>query len=455
MSEGWSADSLVRERWKTLIAGLAAAGFGLSFLRNFVLGGPSLEIDTAFYEHAAWYMTQGGTPYLDIWDVKPPLTFETVAIFGFLSGGNISVLHALAVAATVLAGIGIVILVGILTHRITENEWAALSSSLALMTLGGFHYLASFGYRPKYFAVFFGLLAFYLYYGERPFLSGASAAAAAGYWQIAVVFPVSILGLYAGRSRDVLYRVLGGMAAVAVLVVAPMIALGVAEPMFLQTVVAPLMVPEKSSALLALGRLPLIIKFAGVPAALGLYALLRYGRDYWRTAWWVAVGAGWSIIQILFLDFNGYPDLFMGLSFFAIGVGILVDSVSDVYRKGIVALLVVLVAISIFWTGGTGVVFDPYGTAYKETKESPPLAASVVFAVGKQLGMADDDVDKKYESDVVEVNPSRGVIEMYRNKEFPETCRYRMSGDQVGWVRTINGSLTPKQCNVSISFVLG
>lgn len=62
--------------------------FALSFGRYLIFLWPATATDPAFFQHTGWYILNGGIPYVDVWDVNPPLVFGLTAVLALLSGGD-------------------------------------------------------------------------------------------------------------------------------------------------------------------------------------------------------------------------------------------------------------------------------------------------------------------------------------------------------------------------------
>lgn len=177
--------------WLVVLGAVAIMTEAISVGRAFLAPGrPPLGADTAFFQHAGWYVTTGAIPYVEIWDVKPPLTIETTTVFALLSGGDMYVLHALAVLFTTGTVVGTVVLVGSITKTMTDSLQAGFLAGLIVLTFPAYHYFAAFGFESKYPSIFFGLLGIYLLFEGRLLLSGLFAAGSAGYWQFGLLFAV-------------------------------------------------------------------------------------------------------------------------------------------------------------------------------------------------------------------------------------------------------------------------
>jgi hypothetical protein len=85
-------------------------------IRRVIIGSFNVNIDAALYMHGGWYMTEGGIPYLEFFSVKPPLAWETPAIFALISGDNMYLLYILSVSGMILTLLGIVLINSYLVH---------------------------------------------------------------------------------------------------------------------------------------------------------------------------------------------------------------------------------------------------------------------------------------------------------------------------------------------------
>jgi len=390
-------------------------------------GNLPLDKDAAMLQHVGWYVTQGGVPYVDAWDVKPPLTHETTAVLAVVSGGDVVVLHLLSVLTTAAAAVGIVVLVGVLVERLTDDQTAAIVAGLVVLTHPGMHYLPAFGFRSKYFALLAGLVGIYLVTEDRPLWSGVAAAASPAYWQFGLVFPILCLGLAAdgGRAtgssdragsapageagtadgplsgdtaaaeapvaavrrgigavdRGAVGRLIGGMAATTVVVVAPFVLWGAVPEMLSQVVFAPFVVSESGSVLKHGARAFLFLGYT-VPFALlaawGVATVVRYGL---RERWWVLAVAAWFGLQVLVLDFDSYPDLVGALVVGGLGVGLVVPRLSGRQRRAVVVGAVAVTLVSTLWLGSFGLLVRPLGMA----ENDDVVTRQVMIDVGEAI----------------------------------------------------------------------
>ena len=329
--------------------------------------------DSVIFEYLGWQLADGARLYVDLWEVKPPLPFEVTAAFALLADGNVHLYHALLVAVSATAAVGGALVVGLLTVELTSDEAAGVAAGLALYALPAYHWRVAFGFKPKYFVVLLGLLGVYLALRDRPFLAGAAAAASAGFWQLAVVFPALALGLgyqRAGR-RGAGWTAAGGLA-VAVAVLAPVVWWGAVEAMVAEVVLTPLLVTNDAGtvadqigyAATLFGRTLPVVFLGAVGLLVGV---IRAPRE----RWWLLVGAGWFAVQLLTLDLDLYPDLIPTFAFVALGIGLALgarDRTPTVLYGLVAAMVIVSVA-----TLGPLAVAEPVEPPAASAIEAPYL----------------------------------------------------------------------------------
>lgn len=448
-----SAREQVLKRWRLVIGIVAATAFAVSAVREFTApGGPTPGADAAFFQHAGWYMTQGAVPYVDFWDVKPPMTHFTSAGLALVSFGNMHTLHVLGVLLTAGAGVATVLLIGIHTHRLTNDRIASVTAAFTILCLAGFHYNAVQGFRPKFVAIALGLGAVLLQLRGRPGYSGVLAALSAGYIQHGAVFSVLVLGL-AIRTADrrAIRRTLFAMVATTVVVVTPVIVLGGGEAMLTETIVALTVASEPKGLLPILRRLGkglVLTGYAGIPILLGVVGVARAGYADLTRTWWVVVGTTLYGLQIFFFDFDSYADLFFGLVFVALGVGLLVASLKRPARRTVVIIVVAIMTLSVVSLGGVGVVTNE--TVYTDSlqdslRTSNTLLHSAVKSAERQLGAR--SMRRTASASGANIPGDRPtVIELFWSKGVPESCHYRLSVTEINWIELTGRSYDAQTC---------
>ena len=107
--------------WFGLLVGVTTALVSLVTVFLFSQNPFYVNKDSALFQHAGWWITEGGRLYVDIWDLKPPLIYFVTTVLAVVSVGDMALLHVLSIALTVVVVVGGVILVGVLTHRLTDD----------------------------------------------------------------------------------------------------------------------------------------------------------------------------------------------------------------------------------------------------------------------------------------------------------------------------------------------
>ncbi len=413
-------ESWVDRHWMVVLGGLAIIVQALSVGRAlFGPGKPALNVDSALFQHAGWYVTQGAIPYIDIWDIKPPLVIETTTVLAFLARDPLQ-LHLLSVAVTSAAAVGCSLLVGLLAHRLTSDGRAALLAGLTLLTMPGFYYLSANGFRSKYFTLFFGLVALALQLRNRSFLAGMAAAASAGYWQYGVIFAVLVVGIaLEHRDRRALAQQILGMALVTTIVLLPILAWGALVPMLVEVVYVPLTSQSTQPLVQRLGKLVFYLAYALVPVTLGVFGLATAGRQLPRH-WWVYAGAAWGGFQILF-DLDSAPDLFLLLVFLALGVALFAERARPQTRQWLSVVMGGIVVLNALWVGG--IVVNP-------VSEEPDTVKS---GVGAALTEIAESVDVSRPGKPPRHGIPR-VQKLYWNTRIPPSCHYRLSETERNWL---------------------
>lgn len=282
--------------------------------------------DSIIFEYVGWYVTQGNRLYVDVWAVKPPLAFEVPAVLALVAGGSVVGYHVLNLLVTGGAlVVGTAMAAGIV-HELTDDFTGAVVAGLATFTLPFYFYRALVGFKAKYFVVAAGLACLYLAYRERPVLAGIAGAAAVGFWQLAVVFPLVGLGrTWQTSGRPAVKRFLLASAGTGAIVLLPVVAWGALPAMIAETVLAPLLVPESvdyaNRIQTVLGHLGTTLPVALIGLA-GLVAALA--PDRLQDEWPLVLVVGWFSLVILTVDYDYIPDLFPWFAMVAMGVGLVI-----------------------------------------------------------------------------------------------------------------------------------
>ena len=415
----------VEENWFRSLAIAAAVVLVVATAVKFAADPFDVNRDSALFQHAGWYITQGATPYVDFWDLKPPLIYAVTTVLAVLSGGNMAVLHVLSVFVAVLAVYSGVVVVGVLTHRLTDDGFAAVVAGLTMFVVPTVYAFPASGIRPKYFAFCFGAAALLLAIDDRPAASGAAAAASAGFWQLGggLALLVVAVGFQRGGWRAVGRTVAGGLA-VAAAVVVPFVAAGLSVPLFVETVLAPVYGVEGYTVA---GRLLDVVVEIGVGGvaflAVGAFGWLRGLAADRERYWWVAVGGAGYIGQV-FLEMQGAIELILLFLFLSVGVGILAANASTPDRQWRVVAVVALLAAA----GG-------YWAAAPVT----PLKDDLEDTQAELAGQPYETLPP-----VPDGAPSMQTI--YWEQRQPELCHYRFGKKQRAFVARTGGDLRTAEC---------
>ena len=415
---------------------LFAVGTQLYFFLTITLDStrPPMAPDAGIFQHLGWYLTRGGRLYVDAWEPKLPLSYETTEILALLSGGDMYRLHLFSVILMSGAVCAIVGLVVILVYDITGDDIAAPLAGLSMFLLPGFAVRPAYGFKAKYLLVLCGLLAIYLYTRGYPALSGVAAAASVGYWQAGAIFPLIVVGLAIQRrdARALERVVAGGLGFTVVMLLPVFLVWHSASEMVVQVLLVSLQTEEHASLLARLVAGVVHFKWAAPFVLLGGLGLAHTARccltdtdgAVGRTEWWIPVGAAWFAFLILFVDFEtgGYTDLIPWLAFVAIGIGMVATVLRDRQQAQYlcVALALVLV-VNVAVLGSVGVVFTPVATP-----GPVPMSDLETHDLPAAYGEAEPVPDVRY---------------IYWQQIEPATCHYRLSVMELRWLDRVDSSV--------------
>jgi hypothetical protein len=415
------------------LAGLVFLGLGLQVVQILRLihrfERPPMSPDAGIFQHIGWVLTRGGQLYVDAWEPKLPLPFETTALLAMLSGGDMYLYHVLNVALMSVAAVGSMALIGLLTYRITSDRVPSLFAGFSPLLLPGFLVRPAYGFKAKYLLLFFGLLAVYLLLEGHPLASGVSAAASFGYYQLGVIFPLVVVGLaWQRRGPRTAGKVVAGGAALTLLSFAPVVlAWNSVSQLVAQALVIPAVVGGEAPLAKKLLAGGVHFKWASPFVLVGGYGFLRSVRgELGRKHWWVTACTVWFGLALFLLDFDvgGYTDLLPGLAFLAIGIGLFADRHSnpEVHRAlgGLMAAVIIVNTVAL---GSFGLVFERVDTrepASMETLATNERAQAIET-------VPDDTPDVRY---------------LYWNKETAETCHYRLSLTEVHWLQRAGSDIS-------------
>jgi len=358
------------ERWLAALVAAATLVQASAFARVLPGDQPPPMKDSVIFEVYGWHLLRGRRLYTDLWEVKPPTSFQTTALLAALSGGDPLAYHYLVVAATGAAAVGCAAMVGVLVVEVTGDELAGLVGGLAAMVHPVVFMRAAYGFKSKYFFLLAGLLAVWLVLRERPLAAGVAASAAVGYWQLGVGFPLVVLALGFQRGgRRGAARVTAGGLAFAALTLGPVALRGGFTAMLAEAVVAPVAVGGSFGLRVQVRWLLDLLGPAKWFVALGGAGVLASTvPPSGRRDWWLAAVWAWFGAHVFFVNVDFYADLVPIVVLSGLGVGVLVAWLP---RAASVPLRGVVVA-ALLVSAGTlgGVVAEPHPVV----EESPPVA---------------------------------------------------------------------------------
>jgi hypothetical protein len=432
---------LLEEQWATVLAALATTVQLYGLLSSLTTGTwPRVSSDAAVFQHGGWFITQGAVPYVNFWDVKPPLIYYLTATLATLTGGDTMLLHFVGWVTSVLAITGTCLVIGTILYDLTGDGLASLAGGLALFAVADFYTLPKWGVYPQFFAAFLAALTILAIVRDRPLFAGVSGVLATGFYYPEGIVLVLVVGLFARRRDwDAVGRFVGGAAVGGGIVVAPLLYWGNLGPAIVETVLAPLFTSTGGSlgdrlwnTVFTLGP-GLIVGFL---ATGGWFAAVGHTRvsDWFGEApvasqseeavshtalpWLIAVGGGVHTLRILVFGPSG--QLLGWMVFAALGVGLAVAGLSERRTQLSVVLVVVLVL------GGV-------------------VLASGILDVQSINPASNGDGDS--------VDAPVSMQSIYWGKLSPEGCHYRLSGREVQWIEMTDAEYDDKTCGKWPEFV--
>ncbi|WP_248910070.1 DolP-mannose mannosyltransferase [Halocatena marina] len=299
--------------------------------------------DAAVFLLGGDLLAAGYAPYLRLWDVKPPMIYNTTALFALIAPGDPWTQFYLGSALTTIAAVVIVLLAASLTYRLTARPFAAFVTAVLIIGFHNFVQLPSVGIFPKYFTISFGLASVWCSLDDRPALASAFATIAAGYWQWGLIFVMLVYGRAWRQDRLAHWRpMVFASLCVTIIAVMPIVLLGGGVPMIVEVIIDVFRLGDHGQTLV--DRIQKFIRFTGF-----LWPLLVAGvvgavetayRE--RAHYWLAAGALWPVWQIGFVDFDSLADLYLLLVFAAIGLGVAVGTLRLERHQQIIVVCLVL-----------------------------------------------------------------------------------------------------------------
>ena len=388
---------------------------------------PKMTQDAAMFEHAGWFMTQGAKPYLNFWDPKPPLVFETTFLLALLAQGKMYLIHLFSVLLSSGAVAGILILTTSISYHLTKNRLASVLGALVLLAVPDFFTLASKGFHPKYFMILCGLAAVYLQVkNQKHFLSGALSAASIFFWLPGFVFLLITLGISAFKTTlKELKSTILGITITGLVILIPIFLWGVIEPMLVEVIFVPFTVKETQTVLDRIIRLISDLGIWGLmPLLLGGFGIFIPLTDpeRFKTSWWISAGGVWFGAQMLLIDYDNIPDSFVFLLFCGLGMSFFLDWI--IVRKKSSPILILAAFLILIPVLFKGIHWGFQEIAFKPDRIS--LAAH-------------EDRPEGYDE------PPE-MVRIFWNKGIPDTCHYRLSPMEIQWMEKTGQTGSEKIC---------
>lgn len=209
--------------------------------------------------------------------------------------------------------------------------------------------------------------------------------------------------------------------------------------MLLQVVVIPLTVPETESILSRLSRGLMMMGYTSLVLAVGVLGVAATTRRQLVDNWWVYAGSGFSAIQVILLDFDSYPDIYLGMIFVAMLVGIAYENFGARQRLVTVTVVSFVVFVSVVGAGGFGVVSSPVSVDVDESDAALQRTVQDLRAhydgTGATPTVASDQLLRPPD-----------MAEMYWSKTRPTACHYRLSVVERQWLRRTNVDPSAPKC---------
>jgi len=371
--------------------------------------------DPAVFQHGGWYITQGAIPYVDFWDVKPPLIYFLTSVLAIFSGGNMGILHMLSWIIGASAIVGISLVSGLIIHKLSNDGFASLVAGVTPLIISQLFIIPRGGIYPQVLSLFFGLLSIYVLLNDRSFLSGVSSILATGFYYPEGIFVFLVLAIIV-RNRDwqhLRYAVLG-MTVTGLLILLPFLLWWDVTALFVETILVSILIETSGpvgtvvAVLQTLGPAIIIVPF-------GAIGWLRFDRLGHSDTWWIGFGGVLYTIWILFLG-GSFLHIMAWMVFVSLGVGVLIAALSKQQAGILTTFILILISVSLVWT-----LLGPSGLLVENTQTQPT-----------------HDFSEEAE------RPS--MREIYYGGIIPDSCHYRLSEREIQWIEMTNAELSDTSC---------
>lgn len=408
--------AMIENRWLFVL--LSGAIFlQILIITHEVISGswPKIFADAAVFQHGGWYITQGAIPYVDFWDVKPPLIYFLTTFLSLISGGNMELLHFLGWITSASAVTATSVITGLVIFKLTSNKRSSLAGGLSLFIITQFYGLPRWGMYPQFFSSLFAILSIYYIISDNHFRAGLAGAIAAGfYYPEGIVLFLSLLVPLRRQNLNDVKQVIKGALVGSSIIILPFILWGNIIPLVVETILAPLLTDTGSF------NTPLINIASALGPGILIVPLAVYGwkKSYsteQKKLWIISVGGLLYTLRVAILGPGSQLHLMGWMIFAGIGVGIAIYNMNDILGRVVVVVVLLLVFSSLLWSIG---VF------------------SLQLDSGKNTESADSHLNVE--------RPS--MQQIYWEKVRPESCHYRLSGREIQWIEMTDAEVDDTSC---------
>lgn len=299
--------------------------------------------DTARFLLGGDLLAAGYAPYLNLWDLKPPLIYDLTGLLALIAPGDPWAQFYMASALTFLAALATVALAGGLIARVTNSSTAAFVTCVTIIGFNTFVVYPANAVSPKYFMLVCGLAALWCSLNDRHIPAAALATAAAGFWQWGLVFVVLVYARAWRVNKFAQWRAMVvASVAVTAVAVAPIVLAGAGAAMVQQVMIDVFIKGTQEQTLLeSIQKFTRYLNFLWplvVAGGFGAIEVATRKRDHY----WVLALVVWAGFQVFFVDFETGPDLFMIVVFAALGLGVLIGTLRLQQHQRVLVVCLVL-----------------------------------------------------------------------------------------------------------------
>lgn len=395
---------------------------GISLQVAAALRGGSLSVrvaaDSAFFQHAGWYITKGAVPYLDFWDIKPPVIYYLTAILSVLVSGNPFWLHVLSVVITIVVVVAGATLAGTVAARLTDSWIAGLVATATIYTLPATYTLPRHGIRVKFLLLAIGFACVASVLRRRIHLAGVLGGLAIVTYFTGAIFALIGVGVAGTRyGFQAAAKVAGVVVVTGLILVSPVVILGAGPAMIVQTVIVPFSTSASpdlwqrvAAGIIAFGPALLLTPVA-------YYGLARRSVRYGGAATVFFAGGVLFALKVAVIDMEGPLDAVSFWGFVAVGVGV---TATELDRETLVtACVAVLIIGGLVWS---------------------------IAPLGVKASLA---ADQQPTSPIERPSDLPDMQTIYWEQHQPVTCHYRLSVREMKWLVATDSDVM-SSCHVSL-----